>query len=143
MSASAIKDGLVTNLSAASVLGASAVDTHYAIMEKVKGASCVVIGPPSLDPAEPETFGGKWGRLWRFPMRGFVKHANPLTLMNNTIALIDDVVSSLESDRTLQGTAEEIVSIRSNHEPGEVLTAGGAEWTEVVFNLEIREWPGG
>lgn len=146
MSASAIKDGLVTTLSAASAFGAGGVDTNYSILETT-GGSCLVLSWANLDSA-PMAYGvAHKERVWTFAVEIFMKDTgDPVSLMNRPFSAIDTIVTALEADPTVQGTAESVPAIRAFHRPSQfrqLVDAGGAIWVMFQIEIDIREWPGG
>lgn len=146
MSASAIKDGFITQLSAASAFGTNGVSTNYRILEQTAG-SCLVISWINLD-STPLAYGTTHiDRVWTFSVEIFLKDTgDPIAVLNRPFAAIDTIVSALEDNPTVQGTCEEVPAIRAFHRPSEfrqIIDAGGNTW--LMFNIEIdlREWPGG
>lgn len=144
MSASAISDGIITNLSAASVVGASQVATHWGVLETTGACAAVVIfrGLEST----PWALGNRRERFYTHRATLYVKdRSGNATLLERDIqALTDKSVCSLELDRGLQGNPDiwEVSSITGEHDPTNTVEAGGAMWYFATLDIRTREWPG-
>lgn len=139
--ASAIKDGFVTGLSAASVIGPEQVSTNYAVLESTSACCCVV----SLTEYENEamTFGNNREEVWTFFLQGYLKDTgNPITLKNNVFAFTDKIIAYLKSDDTIQGTANGLGRVTAIHDPEVALIVGGQTWLPVEFSVEVQSWDG-
>ena len=143
MSASAIADGLVTMLSAASVFGPGMVSKNsYQILETASG-SCAVVQWTGL--ASHRTSMGGAGanrnRLWDFQIRCFIRDTGqPTAVMNRVWSATDLVLSTLESDESINGTAEELEDVTGTRDPETVFTVGGATWLPFTMTARILEW---
>lgn len=128
-----IVDGVITNISAASVLGACAVGKDYSVMESAASAAAVVsyTGIRSY----PATFGLR-ERIATVRVELFIKDVtSPSAMMDYVSNISDRVVSSLESDETLQGTVEEVREVRATRTPGDVFSNGTVIYLPV--NIEV------
>jgi hypothetical protein len=140
-SASAIKDGFMTGLSAASVFGSGQVDTNYGVLESTSACCCVV----SLAGYENEamTFGNNRDETWTFFLQVYLKDTgDPLTLKNNVFAATDKVISYLKEDDTIQGTAKGLGRTLASHDPEVAFVVGGFSWLPVEFMVEVQAWDG-
>lgn len=139
--ASAIKDGFVTTLSAASVLGSEQVSTNYAVMESTSACCCVVSFTGYENTAM--TFGNDREEAWMFYLQGYLKDTgNPITLKNNVFAFTDKIIRALKDDDTVQGTAKGLGRVLISHDPEVAFVAGGATWLPVEFSVEVLTWDG-
>jgi hypothetical protein len=141
MSASAIADAIVTNLSAASVFGAGGVSkSSYRVLESMSG-SCAVVSFADMM-ARPVTFGSprKFDSDWTLEVTIFIKDTgDPSALLNKVFTATDGTLASLRSDDTLQGTSDGIVQISGGFEPGRAVETGGFTWLPVTFRVVVRE----
>lgn len=140
-SASAIKDGFITGLAAASVVGPEQVSTNYAVMESTAACCCVV----SLTGYEngAMTFGNSREETWTFYLQGYLKDTgNPIALKNNVFAFTDKIISHLKSDDTVQGTAKGLGRVLVSHDPEVAFVVGGVTWLPVEFSVEVVAWDG-
>ena len=138
--ASAIVDGIITNITAASVLGTKSACTNYKVLETT-GACSAVVGW-SAHSSFPVTMGTTKEKQWTHTIELFVKdNSDPVTTMNRTIWLIDKVVASLDSDDTIQGTVDTILEIRANRAIGEAFTAGGHTWLQSIVEIDTTSYP--
>jgi len=136
--ASGLIDGLLTNLNAASVFGGDA-SISYKVLEQASG-SCAVISVVGME-ARPSTFGNprSFDAVWMLRIEAFAKDTgDPGRLLERVVHVQDAVVFSLTADDTLQGTCDGLSRVRAAYEPGRALTAGGAAWLPVVFEVEAR-----
>ena len=141
MSASAIADGLVTLLSAASVFGAGNVSKNsYQVLETSTG-SCVVVQWTRLT-SRAMTFGNLRHRVWNFQLRCFIRDTGDAgAVLNRVWTATDGILACLESDDTIQGTAKEIDDISGTRDPeGAFVTPGGGTWLPVEFNVAVVEF---
>lgn len=143
MSASAITDALIDNLSAASVIGACQVGTHWAILETTSGC-CAVINFSVLE-SNRWAMNNQHERLYTHEITYFVKDTsgNAKIIERQTQGLIDTSVCSLESDPTLQGAENirELGQITVSHDPKTVAEMGGATWYMAEMSVNTKEWP--
>jgi hypothetical protein len=137
MSASAICDGVIINLSAASVFGASMVQmTTYDVLNTASG-SCAIVNPLGLV-SEPDRFGSPRARAdeWKFGVDIYVRHNNnPTTTKTNIIKAVDGVRKSLGSDDTLQDTCLQTTAITMRYEPTRSIVVSGIAWQEIRFTI--------
>ncbi len=141
MSASAIADGLVTNLSAASVFGNGCVSkTSYQILES-SACQAAIVQWARLK-SEAITFGDPRDRqrTWNFIVECYLRDlGDPVQLLTRVWSLTDTVIASIESDETLQGTCDEVNTITGAHDSKSALNIGGATWLTFDLNLEAIE----
>jgi len=142
MSASAIADGLVTMLSAASVFGSGNVAKNsYQILETSTG-SCAVVQWTRLI-SNPMTFGDPRSRqrTWNFQIRCFVRDTgDPNAVLNRVWSATDGIIACLESDDTIQNTAQSLNSISGTRDPESAFTVGGATWLPFDIGIEVNEF---
>ena len=142
MSASAITDALINNLSAASAIGSCQVATHYAVLETT--AACAGVVTFSGVECAPWTHGNAFERFYTHRLSLYVKDrsGNVLLLERDWLALFDTAVCSLESDRNLGSEdTREISTLTGNHDPETVTQAGGATWYTGTIDIRTRVWP--
>ena len=133
-SASSIQSAIITNLSAASALGAASVDRHYGILETAPQWAAVVSWTGLLD--SPNAFGESSERSWTHSIELFVRDSSdPLETMDRVAQVIDKTINSLKSDWTLQDTVGTITAIRANRNVGIAFNVGGNTWLPI--NIEI------
>jgi hypothetical protein len=141
MSASAIADGLLTNLSAASVFGSGNVSKNsYQILESSCCQAALIHWTRLI--SKPTTFGNPRDRerIWNFNIECFLRDTgDPIQLKTRIWSLTDTVIASLESDDTLQGTCDSLGEIAGTHDPKSGLDVGGARWLTMDFNVEVTE----
>lgn len=141
MSASAMIDGIITNLTSTSVLGSGGADTNYFILETTS-ACCAVVGWQNIN-YMPERFGT--------PMTGGITHVvmvegymrdenNPTDLMQQSAGFADLLVNSLISDDTLQGSIATINRISARRNPYEAVSSGGLTWLPIYVEVEGYEF---
>jgi hypothetical protein len=143
MSASSIADGLVTMLSAASVFGTGMVSKNsYQVLESSSG-SCAVVQWTGLT-SQRTTYGGAGAnrnRTWNFQIRCFIRDTGQAPeMINHVWTATDLVLSTLESDETILGTADELGDINGSRDPETVFTVGGATWLPFTITAQILEW---
>jgi hypothetical protein len=141
-SASAIADGILANIGAASVLGSVNVSKNsYQVLESAACAAAVVSW---LDfQSQPAQYGGFDARdIWRFSADIYIRDTgNPIHLLNYTFTLPQLVLDSLKSDPTLQGTVILINSIAGQNSPGDVYTKGSHTWIKVPLVIQaVTDW---
>ena len=142
MSGSAIADAIITMLSAASAMGASAVSKDYKVLETTAGSCCVVNWLGMNE--KMSAFGNPTAKeiVWTHIIHGFVKdEGDANAALQKVIGFPDTVVTTLRSDDTLQGTVEEVLAIRGKRDPELAIRAGGATWLPVFFEVDSLEWP--
>ena len=144
MSASAMLDALVTLLSAASAFGSDMVTkATYDVLERASG-SCAVLNVTGIH-SRPDSFGNSRSRTrdWTFQIDAFAKDTgDPDALRSRLISIFDIVTGTLESDDTLQGTAEVTGDIDGNFSTATALEVGGALWLPAQFTITAREFTG-
>lgn len=142
MSASAIADGLVTVLASASVLGSGAVSRNsYQVLESASD-SAAVVSWLSLR-SRPQAFGDPRARQreWTFQVELFTKDlGDPAAAMDRQLAAMDKVVQAIESDDTLQDTAEASGEVRISREVGTVRNYAGAAWLYASLEVDVSEF---
>jgi hypothetical protein len=143
VSASAIADGLVTLLSAASVFGsANVTKDSYQVLES-SACACAVVQWSGFSSGRM-THGGAGGdrrRVWSFQVRCFIRDTGqPEALLRRTWIATDKFVSAIESDPTIQDTADDLGDITGYHDPERVYSVGGATWAPITFTAQITEW---
>jgi hypothetical protein len=137
-SASAIRDGCITNLLAASVIGPGQVSPNYAVMESTS-ACCGVVNVTGFV-SEAMTFGNnREGTATILAELKLKDTGDPVSLIANVPGFIDKVIASLESDDTLQGTVKAIDRIEASWDPHVVETLGSVSWLPVDV-LITAEW---
>jgi len=139
-SASAVADGFVTLLGAASCLGSgnTLVDSvskdSYKVLETSASAACVV-GWTNFS-SEPSR--GTREQRWNFQLRLFIRDlGNPQQTLQRSFSVPQLVISTLHSDITVQGTAVEIQSIAATNTPGDLLEVGGQYWLHVPITCLV------
>ena len=141
MSASAITDGIVTMLSAASVFGSTGVSKNsFQVMESTSGSCCIVQVPGLQSGAT--TFGTNYGnmRLWDFILYTYVRDTGDApAAMNRMLTMIDTVVACIEADQSLQGTCFELRNISMRRDPQRAESYAGATWLPAEWHLGVVE----
>jgi len=139
--ASGILDGIITNITATSVMGANSACTAYDVLESTS-VCCGVVGWQAHLSA-PITMGTNKERKWTHVIELFIKDQSedPTGTMNKVTQLIDKVVSSLESDDTVQGTVDTVMEIRAGRSIGEALSVGGATWLPSIIEIDTLSLP--
>lgn len=128
-----VVDGVIANISAASVLSACAVGKDYSVMETAASAAAVVSYTTAR--STPATFAMR-ERLVTIRVELFIKDvASPSAMMDYVSNISDAVVSSLESDFTLQDTVEEVREVRATRTPGDVFSNGTVVY--LPANVEV------
>lgn len=140
MSASAIIDGFINSLSAASVLGACNISKDYRVLERAT-ACCMVVSWTDFGSSET-AFGGQEDYTWTFLLEGFIKDTgDPTAAMVNNIKFIDVVASGLSNDRTIQGTVTKINEVRASRVPGVALqNNSGITFLPINVEVEVVEY---
>ena len=143
MSASAMADALVTMLSAASVFGPNMVTKEdYSVLDICSG-SCAVINVGGLA-SEPATFGTPSGRerVWEFRIDTWIKDTgDPFIMRTRVLSLTNLVLTTLESDETLQGTAFDVGRIAMRYDPtSSIYKYGSRLWCNPVWTVAAREY---
>ena len=142
MSGSAMADALITMLSATSCFGASMVSKNsYQILEQASGSAAIVVWRNFT--SVPTAFGNATAKdiVWTFEVTAFCKDTgDPQTLLNMTFAAVDVILNCLKADDTLQGTAENVVTIRGSRKPDEIVSAGGATWLPISVEVDAKEF---
>lgn len=140
MSASAIIDGFINSLTAASVIGACSVDKDYAILDRVSGCGVVVSWTGFR--ASETAFGGQWDLSTTFRLEVYSKNTgNPHATQRRTITLLDKIAQGLRDDPDIQGTVEQIDEIRASRTPGEVLrNQSGINFLPIDVEVDVTEY---
>ena len=141
MSASGMIDGVITNLEAASVIGASYVTTDYAILEKTSGC-CAVVGWEEIE-YDPIGFGDSTlkGIVNTILVEGYIRQTNnPAENMKQNSGFADKIVLSISSDDTLQGSVDMVRHIRAYRRPDELVVAGGVTWIPIYVQIDGFEF---
>ena len=135
-SGSAICDGVVTLLTATSMLGASmATVNNWKVLEKTSG-SCAVVSITGLS-FEPTTFGTNKDQVWTIAILGYIKDTNhPTDDLSKINTMITSFADAIASDDTLQGTVGIVRSFRATRRAGDRLEIGGALWHPVEMFVE-------
>ena len=140
-SASAIADGFLANIGAASVLGPTNVSKNtYQILESAASAACVVRWQNFT--ARPEQFGPLDTRdTWQFQLRLYLRDTgDAVALLNRTWTVPQKIIDSLRSDSTVQGTCIQITSIEAT-QPDDLIEAGGHTWLLIPIGcMVIADW---
>ena len=136
-----VVNALVTNLSAASVLGSAAVGKDYSILERSQGPCAVVFGMSEMI-SLPLSFGGERERRWTYLVQMFIKDtgsASAVMDVHHTHTPL--IVRSLETDQTLQGTVQRVDQIRASRTPGEALQVGAVTVFPIDVEVDVIDWP--
>ena len=137
-----IVNAIVTNLSAASVLGSGRAAKDYSVIETTQEPTAV-IGFRSMA-GQRDTFGGLDSAAWVYRAEVFFKDkGSSSALMDAIVTTSGKVYDSLRSDDTLQGTVEQIFAIRAERTPGEAFQTGTVTLYKVDFEIDVLEWPDG
>ena len=79
-------------------------------------------------------------RTWNFQIRCFVRDTgDPNAVLNRVWSATDGILACLDSDDTIQGTADAINSISGARDPESAFTVGGATWLPFDMTAEIVE----
>lgn len=142
MSASALGDSLVTLLQAGSVLGTQAVSQNsYQVLESASDTGAVVTWVKLR--SNPQSFGAPRSRdrVWTFRIEIFTKDVgDPTSLHDRQVQALDKIVTALESDDSLQASAEAVGQIEATQVPGIVRNAGGAIWLYCEVDVDLVEF---
>ena len=136
-SASAIADGLVANIGAASVLGAENVSKNtYQKLESSASAACVVAWTRFSD--QPQFGAYSAQDIWQFRLQLYLRDTNdPVTLLNRTYTVPQAIIDSIKSDPTIQDTCIKLNNITATQNPGESVAIGGATWLHIPLTVEV------
>ena len=142
MGAYTICEGLITNLSSASVLGPRGISKDYSILEQTQGPAAVIgwMGVAEV----PTSFGNPSGKdvLYTFRVQVFIKDTGSASaMMDSAMTTIDKILPSLMSDDTVQNTAVEITAVRAARTPGEGAVIGGTNFLPFNMDIDILDWP--
>jgi hypothetical protein len=142
MSASAIADGFVTMLSATSVMGAGMVSKNsYQVLETSTG-SCAVVQWTNMR-SGPSVFGANYQsrRMWTFLIYAFIRDTGQAEAVRNRLwTATDTILTAVENDPTVQGTAFAVRGVTGNYQPEQFVQAGGATWLPASFSVDVEEW---
>ena len=143
MSASAITDAIIDNLSATSAIGSCQVSTHYAVLEQTSGCCAVVSLAGVTD--TPFTFQNQRTRAYTHSIEFYVKDrgGDAFKMERLVQQLVDVSVCSLSVDRTLQGASDirEVSEIRVSHDIGAIAETGGISFYIATGEIDTVEWP--
>lgn len=142
ISASAVRDGLVSVLSGSAYFGQNTVDTDYKILE-TSSACCVVVSWAGYE-GNPITMGAGQGGVHIFLLELRLKEMDaPTAIMDRTVESVDKILNALRSDDTLNGTAKGIESLEGTREPGVAFVSpGGNAWLPIDFTTRVQVWGG-
>jgi len=140
-SASAIADGFLANIGAASVLGPTNVSKNtYQVLESAASAACVVRWQNFT--SRPVQFGDFDAEdTWTFQLRLYLRDTgDAVALLNRTWTVPQKIIDSLRSDNTIQGTCIKINSIDAN-QPDDMVEAGGHTWLIIPIGCTlVADW---
>lgn len=137
--ASAIKDALITNLSAASVFGPEQVSTDYGVMESTSACCCVV----SITSYENNamTFGNNRHEMYNAFLQAYIKDTgNHPQLKRDVFTVMDKMIATLKTDDELQGTAKGLGRVQIEHDPELMYSNGGPVFALVEMLVEVVLW---
>lgn len=140
--ASSIAQAFIDNLTATSALGACSVKIDYTVLETVATCAMVVSWQSLL--RVPTAFGTNKDHTWSFLLQGYIKDTGDANaILRAKHNFIDTVITSLNSDDTLQGTVANIQEIRAATEPGETFAPPsiGQAWVPLVLEVDLLEFP--
>ena len=139
-SASAIADGFLALFGAASQFGTTGVSKNsYQVLESVSG-SCLVISCVGLN-SSFMTLGGDRRYHWTFRLKYWIRDTgDAVATINRTWTVIDNIISALASDPTVQGTAQEIQTIQATRDPESAEVVGGHAWLPIIYDVEVVDW---
>jgi hypothetical protein len=142
MGAYTICQGLITNLSAASVLGPRGISKDYSVLEQTQGPAAVIGWLGVVEVAT--SFGNPSGKdvLYTFRLSVFIKDTGSASaMMDSAMTTIDKILPSLMADDDVQGTAVEIQAIRAARTPGEGISVGNVNFLPYNMDIDILDWP--
>lgn len=138
-----IVEGIITNLSAASVLDTGHAGLDYSLINMFN-EPVAIVGWTNMGPSEEATFSGAVDRPIRFVSELFFKDTgNACALMSDTLTVTNKVISSIESDWNLQDTVEKVMSVTATKPTGEAAEIGGLPTIMVTVNIDVLTWPKG
>jgi hypothetical protein len=142
VSASAVRDGLVSVLSGSAYFGQNTVDTDYKILE-TSNACCIVVSWAGYE-GNPISMGAGQGGVHIFLLELRLKEVDsPTLIMDRTVGAVDKMLDALKSDDTLNGTAKGVESLEGSREPGVAFVSpGGNTWLPVDFTARVQVWDG-
>jgi len=141
MSGSAIADGLITMLGAASAFGNEAVAKDFSVLERSSGSYCVVSWRRFS--SAPATFGNPTdkNRQWTHTIMGFVKDlGDAKSTLGRVLKFGDVVLEVIEHDDTLQGTVEKVDRVEGGRDLNAAVRAGGADWLPIFIDVVSTEY---
>lgn len=132
-------NAIVTNLSAASCLGANSVGKDYSVLETSNMSAVVgVIAVRSV----PATFQGQeidFGVT--YAIEGFVKDTGSASaLMDGVPDAMHKIISSLNTDLELQGTVKQITDIRADRSAESIVNIGTAIYLTFRVEVDVLDW---
>lgn len=142
VSASAVRDGLVSVLSGSAYFGQNTVDTDYKILE-TSNACCIVVSWTGYE-GTPITMGAGQGGVHIFLLELRLKEVDsPTSIMDRTVDGVDKILNALKSDDTLNSTAKGVESLEASREPGTAFVSpGGNTWLPIDFTARVQVWDG-
>jgi hypothetical protein len=142
VSASAITDGFITQLGAASAFGVDVSDT-YRVLETTSGSCCVVNWTGATPALGAFGGGGTLNYVYVFSIESFIKvKEQPSANAPRVSATLDTVLTCLYNNMTIQGTVEDITKIESKRElpPEGLLEVGGHLWHRMVTEVTVLDF---
>ena len=85
-------------------------------------------------------------RQWVITLDMFAKDlGDPIALSNKVQSCIDILLTTMESNDTINATAEWTGAIRATRPlpPEGIYEAGGANWFRMPVEIDVTEWPNG
>ena len=139
-----VVDGIITNISSASVLGTSGVGKTYDVLKTGIDAAAVVSWNESL--VSRSVFGSadESDNTETYLIELFLKDIGSASaIMDNVLDYSDKILASLLSDDTLQGTVKGIPSISATRIPGDLVSNGTLTYLPVDIRVTCLRWPNG
>lgn len=140
VSGSAIRGGIKSVLTSASMFDAAQVSVNdYAILGRTSNCA-IIVQPPDVD-VDPHAFGRDWAATYSFPCEGYIRdRGQSAAVLNDVTRLIDDFLTAIQADESLNSTAcaAAVTRVRVSRAAfgPNVLDAGGQSWIPVVFTVE-------
>jgi len=133
-----VANAIINNLSAGSALGACTVGKDYAVLERNEISA--VVGWSKLV-SSVNVFGGSRQRIWTHSIQVYIKdNTNASVMMDSNLTVIPKIVSSLESDLTLQNTVDAVNQIRAVRRPGDALEIGELVYLTIDIEVDTLEF---
>ena len=140
MSGSAIADGLITMLSAASAFGSDAVAKDFSVLERSSGSCCVVSWRRFV--SVPAAFGDPTAkdRQWTHTIMGFVKDlGDAKSTLGRVMKFGDVVLGVIEANDSLQGTVNSVDRVEGGRDLNAAVRVGGANWIPIFIDVVSTE----